>query len=123
MRRSVPDRATAKAAMRDMLTEAAVERRTVTYGEVSLRVFGGLVPARSRYIMDLLSEIDEEEHARSGVIIASLVVRADSGIPGAGYFTFLASRFGVDVSHPADAWRTQAEKVWARFDRGERERA
>lgn len=99
----------------DMLEQAARERATVTYADVALRVFGGTVPARSRRIMDLLAEVDEEEYARSGVVIASLVVRADSGIPGAGYFVFLADSFGIDVSDPAAAWRAQAEKVWARF--------
>lgn len=115
MRREKPDRESAKASMRTMLVEAARDRRTVTYGEVSFRVFDGLVPARSRYIMDLLSEIDEEEHRRNGTIIASLVVRADSHIPGAGYFTFLAREFGRDVSNPKAAWAKEAEKVWASY--------
>lgn len=115
MNRPRPQRAQAKGEMREMLIEAARRRRTVTYGEVSLRVFGGLVPARSRYIMDLLGEIDEEEQLARGIIIASLVVRADSGIPGAGYFTFLADRFGKDVSDPAEAWRKEAEKVWGAY--------
>lgn len=120
MRRSVPDRATAKAAMREILLDAAATRRTVTYGELALMVFGGLVPARSRYIMDLLSEIDREEHGRTGTIIASLVVRADSGIPGAGYFSFIAIDFGRDVSNPRDAWRIEAEKVWDAYAPGQR---
>lgn len=121
MKRSIQDRSAAKEQMRQMLIEAARERRTVTYGEVSVRVFGGLVPARSRYIMDLLGEIDEEEQEARGVIIASLVVRRDSGIPGAGYFTFLAGRFGRDISDPPAAWLKEAEKVWASYaDRGER---
>lgn len=101
-----------------MLAEAAQGGATVTYSEVAVRVFGGRVPARSRLIMDLLAEVDEEIAAETGVVIASLVVRADSGIPGAGYFTFIASRFGVDVSDPEAAWRRQAEKVWAAFGSG-----
>lgn len=96
-----------------MLLDAARNRGTVTYGDVSVRVFGGRVPARSRHIMDLLAEVDEEEQAASGTIIASLVVRADSGIPGAGYFAFLARRFGRDVDDPEAAWRAEAEKVWS----------
>lgn len=100
-----------------MLAEAARARSTVTYSDVSLRVFGGRVPARSRLIMDLLSEVDEEEQAARGVIVASLVVRADTGIPGAGYFAFLSRRFGKDVADPASAWRVEAERVWAAFAR------
>lgn len=109
------DRQAAKAHLLAMLTEAARERSTVTYSDVALRVFGGRVPARSRLIMDLLGEVDEEMQAARGIVIASLVVRADSGIPGAGYFTFLADRFGCDVSDPRRAWEAQAERVWAAF--------
>lgn len=112
------DRAAAKAELRQMLAEAARGRGTVTYSDVSLRVFGGRVPARSRLIMDLLSEVDEEEQAARGIIIASLVVRADTGIPGAGYFTFLARQFGKDVSDPAAAWRAEAERVWDAYGAG-----
>jgi len=102
----------------EMLVDAASRRSTVTYSEVAFRIFGGTVPARSRLIMDLLSEVDDRVYAEQGVIIASLVVRADSGIPGAGYFVFIADRFGVDVSDPEAAWRSEAAKVWAKFDPG-----
>jgi len=105
----------AKRDLLEMLEQAARERATVTYSDVSVRVFGGTVPARSRYIMDLLAEVDEEVALERDIIIASLVVRADSGIPGAGYFTFIASRFGADVSDPRAAWEVEAERVWAAY--------
>ncbi len=104
-----------RASLLEMLESAARGRATVAYRDVAVHVFGGTVPARSRLIMDLLSEVDEQVFAERGVIIASLVVRADSGIPGAGYFDFIASRFGRDVSEPREAWREEAEKVWAEF--------
>lgn len=106
---------TAREDLRQLLIEAASRRATVTYSHVAFAVFGGTVPARSRLIMDLLMEVDEAEFARTGVIIASLVVRSDSGIPGAGYFTFIADRFGRDVSDPVAAWREEAEKVWTAY--------
>lgn len=104
-----------------MLVEAARQRSTVTYSDVALRVFGGRVPARSRLIMDILGEVDDEMQAARGIIIASLVVRADSGVPGAGYFAFIADRFGRDVSDPRRAWQLEAEKVWAAFAEGGRD--
>lgn len=106
----------ARARLTAMLEDAAANRATVTYSEVATQVFEGRVPARSRLIMDLLSEVDDEVMTQRGVIIASLVVRSDSGIPGAGYFTFIASRFGRDISDPAKAWRAEAEAVWAAFE-------
>jgi hypothetical protein len=98
-----------------MLADAARDRATVTYSDVAFRVFEGQVPARSRLIMDLLSEVDTEVAAERGIVIATLVVRADSGLPGAGYFTFIADRFGRDVSDPAAAWHDEAERVYAAF--------
>jgi hypothetical protein len=119
-RRTSPEQwAAAKSDLRGLLVEAARTRTTVTYSQVALHVFGGTVPARSKLIMDLLGEVDQEEFARTGVIIASLVVRADSGIPGAGYFTFLAEQFGRDVSQPVAAWRCEAQRVWELYAAGE----
>lgn len=106
---------TAKRDLRELLVEAARRRSTVTYSHVAFAVFHGTVPARSRLIMDLLGEVDDEEFARTGTVIASLVVRADSGIPGAGYFAFIADRFGADVSDPRAAWQREAERVWAAY--------
>ena len=117
-RRSPEEWARVKRDLRAMLVEAARQRATVTYSDVSLRVFGGTVPARSRLIMDLLSEVDEEIFTERGIIIASLVVRVDSGIPGAGYFVFIADHFGRDVSDPPAAWRSEAERVWKAFGDG-----
>lgn len=111
------DRKQAESDLLAMLTDAARTRSTVTYRDVAVHVFGGRVPARSRLIMDLLSDVDERFFADHGVVIASLVVRADSGIPGVGYFSFLASQFGRDVSDPERAWREEAERVWALFER------
>lgn len=101
-----------------MLEHAARTRSTVTYSDVAVRAFGGTVPARSRLVMDLLMEVDEEWERATGLIIASLVVRADSGMPGDGYFTFLARRFGRDIQDPAAAWRIEAERVWDAYAAG-----
>ena len=113
--RKRPEWQDAKTTLREMLAEAARSRATVTYADVALRVFGGTVPARSRLIMDLLAEVDEEVEREEGIVIATLVVRRDSGLPGAGYFTFLATRFGADVSDPATAWAQYAQAVWDHF--------
>lgn len=117
-RRTPEDWARMRSVLLGMLEAAARNRATVTYRDVAVHVFGGTVPARSRLIMDLLSEVDEQVFVEHGIIIASLVVRADSGIPGEGYFHFIASRFGRDVSDPRAAWCEEAEKVWATFTDG-----
>ncbi len=105
----------AKAALRELVTHAARTRSTVTYGEAARRAFDGRFSARSGALMDLLGEVDTEEEAARGVIIASLVVRADTGMPGEGYFAFVRDRLGRDVDDRAAFWRAEAESVWAAY--------
>jgi len=99
-----------------LLAEAARARSTVTYGEAARRAFGGRFSARSGALMDLLSEVDTAEDAARGVMIASLVVRADTGMPGDGYFAFAARELGRDVTDREAFWRSEADAVWASFE-------
>jgi len=105
--------------MRDELTtllsEVAERRSTVTYGEIARRVFHGAVSARSGALMDLLGEVDSATDAERGIMIASLVVRADSGIPGEGYFLFAAEELGRPIADRRAFWETEAERAWAAF--------
>lgn len=107
--------AQAKASLGQLLAEAALKRSTVTYGEVSRRVFDGRFSARSGALMDLLGEVDAEDERARGVMVASLVVRADTGLPGEGYFRFAAEELGRDVRDPEAFWRAEAEAVWSAY--------
>lgn len=103
-----------------LLAEVAGERSTVTYGEVARRVFDGRVSARSGALMDLLGEVDAETHGERGIMIASLVVRADTGMPGEGYFAFAEEELGHAIDHREGFWRTEAERVWNAFAENDR---
>lgn len=65
--------------------------------------------------MDLLGEVDSGEDGERSVMIASLVVRADTGRPGEGYFAFARDELGRDVSDRERFWRDEAEAVWAAY--------
>lgn len=112
---TAPEWDEAKALLRALLTDAARARSTVTYGEAARVAFGGRFSARSGALMDLLGEVDTEEEAARGVMIASLVVRKDTGMPGDGYFAFAAYELGRDVSDRAVLWQTEAEAVWEAY--------
>lgn len=105
----------ARRRLRSLLVEAARTGSTVTYGEAARRAFGGRFSARSGALMDLLSEIDAAEDSARGVLVASLVVRADTGMPGDGYFAFAADVLGRDVADRQAFWRREAEAVWESF--------
>ena len=102
----------ARSALEALLAEVAHARSTVTYGEVARRALGGRVSARSSALMDLLGEVDTEADARLGCMVASLVVRADTGMPGDGYFHFAALELGRSVDDREAFWRAEVARVW-----------
>lgn len=99
-----------------LLETAAVERRTVTYGEAARRAFSGRFSARSGALMDLLADVDTRAFEGRGIVIASLVVRADTGRPGEGYFAFAERELGLGGQDREAFWRDQAEQVWSAYD-------
>jgi len=105
----------ARARLTNLLAEVAAARSTVTYGEVAHRVFDGRVSARSGALMDLLGEVDSEAEKSRGVMIASLVVRADSGMPGEGYFIFAQEELGRAITDRVAFWQAEVQRVWDAF--------
>jgi hypothetical protein len=100
-------------ALESLLAEVAAERSTVTYGEVARRVFDGRVSARSSALMVLLGEVDTAAEGERGIMIASLVVRADTGMPGEGYFSFAAEELGLpSLDDPRGFWEQEVSRVW-----------
>ena len=76
-------------------------------------MFDGRVSARSGALMSLLGEVDTATEAERGVMIASLVVRADTGMPGEGYFAFAADELGREaVGDPRAFWEREVQRVW-----------
>lgn len=108
----------ARMEMARILAEVARARSTVAYGEIARRVFDGRVSARSGALIDLLGEVDTEADAELGIMIASLVVRADSGMPGEGYFVFAAEELGRPLADRNIFWEREVARVWDAFAPG-----
>lgn len=105
----------AKTRLLTLLLDAASSGATVTYGEAARVAFEGRFSARSGALMDLLGEVDSEQEALTGVMIASLVVRKDTRMPGKGYFTFAAEELGREVTDRAAFWREEVTAVWSAY--------
>jgi len=105
----------ARLALTALLAEAGRSRTTVTYGEVARRALGGRVSARSSAVMELLGEVDTEADARLGCMVASLVVRADTRMPGDGYYHFAAEELGRPIADREAFWRAEVERVWEAY--------
>ena len=71
--------------------------------------------ARSSALMDLLGDVDARTDAGSGIMIASLVVRADSGIPGEGYFHYAREELGRPIGDHRAFWEAEVGRVWAAY--------
>ena len=115
--------AEARSALEELLADAGRARSTVTYGEVARRAMNGRVSARSSALMDLLGEVDTEADARLGCMVASLVVRADTGMPGEGYFAFAAHELGRPIADQREFWLAEVERVWNAYAAEATERA
>ena len=96
------------------IQQRARERGTLTYAELCREVTAITLKPRSWAIMGFLNEICTEADAKHGIMLATLVVRADTGLPGDGYFRH-AERLGRDVTDREAYWRSEAERVWSAF--------
>jgi hypothetical protein len=103
---------------RDQLRTALVARArahaTVSYADACAEITVARFRHYSWSFMALLDEVCRLEDGANGTILASLVVRRDSGMPGEGYFTW-AARSGHDVTDREAFWRTEAARVWAAY--------
>lgn len=111
------DWATAKTQAESLLIERARQRGTVTYAELCASITVARFKPYSWRLIALLDEICAEEDAEHGVVLASLVVRGDSGRPGDGYFAH-AAKLGRDVSDREEFWLAEAERVWSVYAPG-----
>jgi hypothetical protein len=91
----------------ELLRELATAGRTITYEELRERLGleGDLVP-----VLRAVS-IAEDEAGRG--LLSAVVVQAQSGRPGAGWFRLAAER-GRDVSDEDAAWQAERRLLSAR---------
>lgn len=102
----------AKAEADAVLRIHARQRRTITYGELCRSITTIALKPRSWAMMAFLNEVCAEADKAHDIVLATLVVRADTGRPGEGYFRH-AARCGHNVSDPDAFWRAEAERVFA----------
>ena len=90
--------------LRDRLIEVAGRGATVTYEQLraDLGVSGDLVPA--------LRALSEAEDDAGRGLLTAVVVRADTGRPGAGWFRLAAER-GRDVADAETAWQVERARL------------
>ncbi len=97
---------------RHHLLAVARARGTTTYAELASAVTAIDLKPYSWAMIAFLNEICASEDERHGIMLASLVTRKDTGLPGEGYFRF-AERLGRDVSDREAFWRAEVQRIYA----------
>lgn len=110
----VSDWETAKLEAEGLLMRRARERGTVTYSELCNAITVARFKPYSWRLIALLDEICDREDREHGIVLASLVVRRDTGMPGEGYFAHAAKR-GRDITDREAFWRAEADRVWGAY--------
>lgn len=96
------------------LAAVARERATTTYAGLCREVTAIHLRPYSFAMVAFLDEICRDEDEASGIVVASLVTRKDTGMPGDGYFR-QAAREGHDVADREAFWRENVERVYDAF--------
>ena len=104
----------AKAEAETALVACARRRETTTYAGLCTEVSSIRLRAYSFGMVAFLDEICAEQDAANGIVLASLVTRKDTGVPGEGYFRH-AARIGCDVSDRDAFWHEQVERVYRAY--------
>ena len=104
----------AKAEAKEHLVSCARRRTTTTYSELCEVVESARLRPYSFAMMAFLNEVCTEEDAAHGVMLASLVCRKDSGLPGEGYFRH-AARLGRDTADREAYWRSEVVRIYEAF--------
>lgn len=97
-----------KEEMRALMIETARLRSTITYSELAAQLQTARVHYHSFLMAKLLDEIGSEEVQAGRGVLAAVVVRKSTGIPGGGYFAESARMLGA----PADAPPPELEAMW-----------
>lgn len=96
------------------LMSLARARQTTTYSELCSAVTAIDLKPYSFAMMALLNQVCAEADRAYGVMLASLVTRRDTGLPGDGYFAF-AEALGRDVTDQRAFWEAEVERIHAAF--------
>jgi hypothetical protein len=96
------------------LVSLARARATTTYSGLCSAVTAIDIKPYSFAMMALLNQVCAEADRAHGVMLASLVTRKDTGLPGDGYFAF-AETLGRDVADRRAFWESEVERIYAAF--------
>jgi hypothetical protein len=96
------------------LVSVARAGATTTYSGLCSAVTAIDIKPYSFAMMALLNQVCAEADRAHGVMLASLVTRKDTGLPGDGYFAF-AETLGRDVADRRAFWESEVERIYAAF--------
>jgi hypothetical protein len=96
--------------MRAILIPLAQARKTISYSELAPLMTTLRLHHRAPLFHKLLDYLGQADAAEGMPTLATLVVRKDSGIPGAGYFV-MSGHESATVDDPLAYWQARFDEV------------
>lgn len=103
------------AEMRAILIDYAKQRRTITYSELAQQLQTCAVHPHSFVFAHLLRAACRQAVDAGEGFLCALVVRQETGIPGAGYFRRDDLPPDLNTAELEALWRHELEQVFARW--------
>ena len=103
----------AKEEMRAICIQAALARRTITYGELAQQMMV-VSPHPGSYVFQaMLREMCSDDERAGHIMLCHIVVSRATGMPGAGYFKWLATEFPRSAETDLiERWRAECEATY-----------
>src|SRR4051794_24677909 len=101
---------------RILLVEIAEMETTATYSEVVGAIQAIKLEPDSYALFQLLDEVSKAEDESGRGLLSAVVVRADSNLPGTGFFE-LAKKSGRTFSDNVEFWVSELKRVYSFWSR------
>jgi hypothetical protein len=102
---------TAKNQARTAMIEAAREQQLITYGSLTRKIEAIHFRPHDFNLFHLLAQISTAEHMSGRGMLTAVVVTAEEGVPGEGFYE-LAKDLGLSVDEPLATWSAELQKVY-----------
>ena len=96
---------------RILISRAGAGQPPITYSELVVQLTSVTLEYFKDPLFHLLGEISEEESAAGRGMLSAMVVTAEDGRPGSGFFA-LGEDLGFDTSDPEKSWCSQMTEVY-----------
>lgn len=98
-----------------IVLDAASAQHHLTYGDLVDRIEAITYAPNAPEVTDILTWISRKSFKERGCLVSAVVVRADNGRPGTGFFELLRKLRPSAVGKDDACWRSEVDLVYRTF--------